>query len=296
VRLLELAGAYGVFANGGQRVPPVSILKVTDTSGVLLDQYAGPHPQPVVDAVHAYLITSILSDNQARTPAFGPNSPLKLSRPAAVKTGTTDDFRDNWTLGYTSQLVTGVWVGNADNAPMRGTTGITGAAPIWHDFMEEALKPLPVDPLPAPSGIERVAIARTTGALWTEDCADVRVEEVFAPGTAPKQRCVPTPASGIPTPAGAGTPGTPIGTGTPAATAGTGTPGSSGASGSSAATGAPATTGTPGTRAAAPTSMPQPQPTTRPPAGGAAATAGDQSKKPAATPDQRDRRPRQERR
>jgi membrane carboxypeptidase/penicillin-binding protein len=126
----------------------------------------------VVDAQRAYLITSILKDNEARAPAFGPNSPLKLSRPAAVKTGTTDDFKDNWTVGYTSQLVTGVWVGNADNAPMRGTTGLTGAAPIWHDFMEYALGPLPVDGMEPPPGLTKVAVGRESGRLWVEGCPE----------------------------------------------------------------------------------------------------------------------------
>src|SRR5205814_1432543 len=87
----------------------------------------------------AYLITSILSDNSARIPAFGEDSVLRLSRPAAAKTGTTTDFRDNWTLGYTPDLVTGVWVGNANNAAMYKVSGISGAGPIWHDFMESAL-------------------------------------------------------------------------------------------------------------------------------------------------------------
>lgn len=214
VRLLELTSAYGVLAQGGKRVPPASILKVSDTAGKVLDAYAGPRPQPVVDAARAYLITSILADNEARAPGFGANSPLKLSRPAAVKTGTTDDFKDNWTVGYTSQLVTGVWVGNADNAPMRGTTGLTGAAPIWHDFMEAALKPLPFDPLGPPPGLERGAVGRESGKLWTEGCPEPKLEELFVAGTLPKEKCeAPTPA---PTPLPSATP-TPLPSATPTA-------------------------------------------------------------------------------
>jgi membrane peptidoglycan carboxypeptidase len=144
------------------------------------------------------MITSILMDNDARAPAFGANSPLKLSRPVAAKTGTTDDFRDNWTLGYTSQLVTGVWVGNADNTPMRGTTGLTGAAPIWHDFMEYALAPLPVDQLAPPPGLTKVALARESGRLWVEGCPESKVEDYLLPGQTPRERCErPTP---VPTP------------------------------------------------------------------------------------------------
>jgi 1A family penicillin-binding protein len=222
VRLLDLVAAYGVFANHGKYVRPVSILRVTDASGNLLDQWPGQTPQPVVDPGRAYMITSILADNEARTPAFGPNSPLKLSRPAAAKTGTTDDFKDNWTIGYTSQLVTGVWVGNADNTPMRGTTGLTGAAPIWHDFMEFALAPLPVDPLSPPPGLVKVALARDSGRLWVEGCPEPRTDEYFTPGDEPKETCdppTPTPTpTASPTPEATQTPSVPTVVPTPTLT------------------------------------------------------------------------------
>jgi hypothetical protein len=109
------------------------------------DQAAGPAaalPAPgsqVLAPETAYLITDILADNAAREPAFGANSPLVIRRPAAVKTGTTSDWRDNWTVGYTRYLVAGVWAGNSDGRPMRNASGVTGAAPIWHDFMEAVL-------------------------------------------------------------------------------------------------------------------------------------------------------------
>ncbi|MGI8422907.1 MAG: transglycosylase domain-containing protein, partial [Chloroflexota bacterium] len=195
VRLLDLTGAYGVLANGGRRVAPVSILKIAEAGGNVLEQIAGPRATPVVDAARAYMVTSILLDNEARTPAFGPNSPLKLSRPAAVKTGTTDDFKDNWTLGYTGQLVTGVWVGNADNTAMRGTTGLSGAAPIWHDFMEYALAPLPVDPMDPPPGLTKVTVGRESGKLWIEGCPEAKIEDFVLTGQAPRERCAkPTPS------------------------------------------------------------------------------------------------------
>ena len=82
-------------------------------------------------------MTSILSDNQARAPAFGASSPLSLPFPAAAKTGTTNDFRDNWTLGYTPDLAVGVWIGNADYSVMNNTTGLSGAAPVWNRVMSE---------------------------------------------------------------------------------------------------------------------------------------------------------------
>lgn len=135
VTLLDLSTAYGVFANGGQLVPPVAILHVENSAGEVLYHYPGAPAQPVLDPRIAYQITSMLSDNIARTPMFGADSVLKLDRPAAVKTGTTNDYHDNWTVGYTPGLVAGVWAGNADNTPMYRVSGVEGAAPIWHDFM-----------------------------------------------------------------------------------------------------------------------------------------------------------------
>jgi membrane peptidoglycan carboxypeptidase len=103
-------------------------------------EYQPPQPEQVVRAEYAYLISSILSDNEARAMMFGRNSLLNLPFQVAAKTGTTNDFRDNWTLGYTPDLVTGVWVGNADYTPMVNTTGLTGAAPIWSSFLSVAAR------------------------------------------------------------------------------------------------------------------------------------------------------------
>src|SRR5690606_26603064 len=112
----ELTAAYGALANGGYRVDPAYILEVRDRHGEVLYEWTPPaRENPILDPRVGYLITDILSDNQARIPSFGPASALNIGRPAAAKTGTTTDFRDNWTVGYTPNLVTGVWVGNADN-------------------------------------------------------------------------------------------------------------------------------------------------------------------------------------
>jgi membrane peptidoglycan carboxypeptidase len=100
VPLVELTGAYAVFANGGRRVPPVAITRITDFNGNLIYQYNPPAGEQVVRPEHAFLISSILSDNEARTPAFGSDSVLNLPFQATAKTGTTNDFRDNWTMGY----------------------------------------------------------------------------------------------------------------------------------------------------------------------------------------------------
>lgn len=184
VTLLEMAAAFSAFANGGHKVEPVAILKIEDGEGRIIEEnhpWLGPQ---VITPQHAYIITSILSDNEARTPAFGANSPLKLSRPAAVKTGTTNDWRDNWTIGYTPDLVTAVWAGNSDNTPMEKVSGVTGAAPIWHDFMEEVLKDTPVHEFPTPSGLVSAEICLDTGMLANEYCPRKR-REIFVEGTVP---------------------------------------------------------------------------------------------------------------
>jgi membrane peptidoglycan carboxypeptidase len=141
VSLLHLTGAYATFANSGVRVPQTSILAITDNEGHPLYKFdqAHPHGTRVMGADVAFLMNSILSDKTSRYHEFGPGNPLELAdRPAAAKTGTTNSFRDNWTLGYTPYLAIGVWAGNSDNSIMNNVIGITGAGPIWHDVMEYA--------------------------------------------------------------------------------------------------------------------------------------------------------------
>jgi membrane peptidoglycan carboxypeptidase len=133
---LELTGAYVVLANGGQHVPPVSILRVEKADGEVLYEHTPVAGKQVVDARVAFLISDILDDDAARVPAMGTNNPLDLPFPAAAKTGTTNDFRDNWTVGYTPGLVVGVWTGNTDNSEMIDVSGLTGAAPLWSAYMQ----------------------------------------------------------------------------------------------------------------------------------------------------------------
>src|SRR6266571_4683430 len=142
VSLLQLVGAYQVFANQGARIPPQSILDIWDNYGHNLYHY-DPKATQVISQQIAFLISSILSNNQARAIEFGGDNVLTMQdwddRPVAAKTGTTDNFQDNWTVGYTPDLVVGVWSGNANGAYMtNGVVGITGAAPIWHDVIEYA--------------------------------------------------------------------------------------------------------------------------------------------------------------
>lgn len=137
VKMIDMAAVYGTFARGGVRSTPRAILHVSDRYG---KDITVPYKQPteqVATKESVAILTSILSDNETRKEIFGPNSPLKTSQFTAVKTGTTNDFRDNWTAGFSKDTVTIVWVGNNDNAPMgNGVDGITGAAPIWHNYME----------------------------------------------------------------------------------------------------------------------------------------------------------------
>lgn len=192
VTLLEMTNAYGILANGGNKIVPIAITHIENSTGVrICEQAVGPagtpvlpvcQPvtndtgQPIVRAQHAYIISDILSDNHARSLAFGPNSTLHLSFPAAVKTGTTNDYRDNWTIGYTPNLVVGVWVGNADFTAMaEGVSGVTGAGPIWHNVMEGAWEALGRQPEPftPPPGVITANICAVTGAAENEYCRNI---------------------------------------------------------------------------------------------------------------------------
>jgi penicillin-binding protein 1C len=140
VKLLDMTGAFSVFATEGMRNPVQAVMKIVDSRGKIFEQ-ENISPQRVLDVQVARKINSILSDNRARTPIFGSNSPLVISgKTVAVKTGTTSEFRDAWTVGYTPSVAVGVWAGNNDNRPMRsGADGVFVAAPIWKDYMTQIL-------------------------------------------------------------------------------------------------------------------------------------------------------------
>lgn len=172
----EMAQAYTVFANYGQFIPLHAINQITDSSGNVLFQYHVPKPVQVMDPRIAYMITNILSDNDARADDFGPCSPLYLYNdyygqyynecvkygghppdawPAAAKTGTGQNFTDDWTLGYTMNYTLAVWAGNNNNTPMVDIDGVTGAAPIWHNIMYYAMKNLPRTQFPVRPGMHK---------------------------------------------------------------------------------------------------------------------------------------------
>jgi len=143
VTLLDLTTAYATLANLGERVRPNVISSVRTSGGEVLYELADDEDalgaEAVLDPRTAFIVTDFMADNEARTPAFGPSSALQLGVPAAAKTGTTNDYRDNWTLGFTPYIVAGVWAGNSDNSEMLNSSGLTGAAPIWNAFMRNVV-------------------------------------------------------------------------------------------------------------------------------------------------------------
>jgi membrane peptidoglycan carboxypeptidase len=164
VPLLDLTAAFAAFGAGGRWTAPQPVLRVQRAGDGAELFRAAPAPEAVVSEETAWLVSDILSDTSAREPVFAADGPLTTSRPAAVKTGTTNDFRDNLTVGYTPYLAVGVWAGNKDGRPMRDVLGITGAAPIWHDAMEAVFADerllallgdgaLPAPEFPVPPGI-----------------------------------------------------------------------------------------------------------------------------------------------
>jgi membrane peptidoglycan carboxypeptidase len=191
VSLIDMTSAFSVFANGGKKVPPVSILKIVDFAGNVIYEYQPPEAEQVIRSEHAFLISSILSDNNARSLMFGSNSMLNLPFQVAAKTGTTNDFRDNWTMGYTPDLVTGVWVGNADYTPMVNTTGLSGAAPIWSQFMQYAVPYITNNnptPFSIPSGISETVICSLSGTEPSQWCRGGQRSEFYASGQPPLPR------------------------------------------------------------------------------------------------------------
>ena len=186
VRLIDEMEAYGVFANGGEKMPLVSILEVDDSKGNVLYKYNSPQPQRIFSPEVSFLISHILLDNNARSAEFGLYSQLVVAgHPSvSVKTGTTNDIRDNWTIGYTPSYVVGVWVGNNDNSPMnKVASGITGAAPIWNKIISFVLKGKPDQPPQKPDDVIAMLIDAYGGGLPVS--GEPTRSEYFIKGTEP---------------------------------------------------------------------------------------------------------------
>ena len=186
ISLLQLSTAYAALANKGYYTGNTSILDIHDADGNLLYTQAGNPALQIFDPRVAWLISDILSDDSARSIGFGPNSTLKLDRTAAVKTGTTTNFHDNWTIGYTPDLLVGVWVGNSGYEAMHNVTGLTGAAPIWHEVMRKLLQGQPDHPFERPTGLTQVEVCNLSGLLPTSACQHT-YKEWFIAGTEPAQ-------------------------------------------------------------------------------------------------------------
>jgi membrane peptidoglycan carboxypeptidase len=182
--LLELSRAYAALANNGKYTGTSSILEIRDADGNLLYELEVKPAQQIIDPRVAWLISDILSDDQARQTGFGLNSVLKIDRTAAVKTGTTTNFHDNWTVGYTPDLLVGVWVGNSNYQAMHNVTGLTGAAPIWAETMRSILQGRPDKPFTQPNGLIQFEICDLSGLLPTDACQHTKTEWFIA-GTQP---------------------------------------------------------------------------------------------------------------
>ncbi len=204
VKLIDMVYAFTIFANNGllfgQPVPeselrpnfrelnPVAILRVEDRNGKVLYEYSQPESRQVLDPRLAYLMTNILSDRQSRIATFGTPNALELAndRPAGGKTGTTNNFTDNWAVGFTPQIAIGVWQGNKDGEDyMINTDGIRGAAYIWHAMIEYALKDEPIVPFTRPEGLVEVTVCSVSGLKPNGHCPTRN--ELMIPGTEPTE-------------------------------------------------------------------------------------------------------------
>jgi len=187
VTMLDMARVYGTLANKGLKQELVPILKIVDYKGQILEETKTKQGLPVISPGTAFILSDILADNLARSPAFGPNSLLNIpGKTVSVKTGTSNNLRDNWAIGYTPSYVVVVWVGNNDNKPMNWVaSGVTGATPIWHNIMKNLLKEKQDEPFLPPEGI-----------IKAEVCGRI---EYFIAGTEKTVSC-PPPPSPSPTP------------------------------------------------------------------------------------------------
>ena len=184
VRLLDLTNAYAALGAGGALAAPFAVARVRDASGRVVYERSARPTQRVLSPQHAYLLSDILSDADARIPGFGGLTPFDVPFRAAVKSGTSTGFRDTWTLGYTPEIAIGVWAGNADGSPMIDVSGVEGAGPIWRDAMMAAALSRRMSWYARPAGIVETTVCAPTGLLPGPDCGSP-VREMFVAGTEP---------------------------------------------------------------------------------------------------------------
>jgi membrane peptidoglycan carboxypeptidase len=205
VALLDHTYAFSVFANGGvmagqpvsperqrpgyRTLDPVTILQVVDKDGNVLEQFKQPSTDRVVDPAANYMLNNVLSDPAPRPVAFGSYAQYLVlpDRPVAAKTGTTNNWIDAWTVGYTPQLAVGVWTGNSDSKPMKQAPGSLASAPIFNEVLKKGMAGLPVQKWLEPPGLEHVRVCVPSGLLPSPDCPQTTTE-LFLAGHAPVQQ------------------------------------------------------------------------------------------------------------
>jgi len=193
VTMLDMATAFGVFANKGYRVDLNPILEIKDSEGKEIEKKNSSSPifgKRVLPEEVAFIISDILSDNNARAQAFGTSSELVIKGHfVSVKTGTTNDFRDNWTIGYTPNFLAVSWVGNNDNSPMSSVvSGLSGASPIWNEIMSYVLKDKKTTRPKAPLGVARINVCKSSGLLPVDGVSCETKSEYFLRSNIPKKK------------------------------------------------------------------------------------------------------------
>ena len=181
VSLLDMTSAYGVFATEGMRTPYTSILKVEDKNGRVLEEIQ-VRLNRVLDVEVSRKISDILSDNVARTPLYGANSAVYFgSREVAVKTGTTNNYKDAWIIGYTPSVVVGTWAGNNDNTSMAKKVSGLIVAPMWREFMNEVLKTVPVETITKPTKEDSYDLKPVLRGKWQGGISNITLDAVIDP-------------------------------------------------------------------------------------------------------------------
>ncbi|MCD6310764.1 MAG: penicillin-binding protein 1C, partial [Candidatus Eremiobacteraeota bacterium] len=188
VTLLELARAYSIFARGGEWIPEKFIISACDTNGDEIELPEMPGAKNLLDPETAYIITDILGDQQARAPAFGQWCVLNFPFPCAAKTGTSKAFRDNWTVGYTTDYTVAVWVGNFDGKEMKRVSGITGAGPLFREIMLALHKNAPPRDFPKPDGLVTIPVCPDSGEIPGKYCRNY-IMEIFTTKNMPGKTC-----------------------------------------------------------------------------------------------------------
>jgi penicillin-binding protein 1C len=187
VKLTELAQAYAMLARDGAFLPLRFYRRALLGSGAELSR-AVPRPSPVIDARIARVLVDVLTDDLARAAEFGRGGPLAFPFQVAAKTGTSKGFRDNWTVGFTREVTVAVWAGNFDGTPMTGSTGITGAGPLFHEVMLAAMRGRTPEPLIDHTGLSNVEVCELSGERASDSCPHRR-REWFTPSSEPRAQC-----------------------------------------------------------------------------------------------------------